>query len=54
MRKGDWQLMELKNNYYIMPTYISRQGYTHFNDQGAKVIAKMFSQALLKAYNKHH
>jgi len=52
-----WESMGGRNS---MPKWVNSnpphafKDYTHFNDQGAKVIAKMFSQALLKAYNKHH
>jgi len=54
-----WNMWESMGGKNSMPNWVNAnppmafKDYTHFNNQGAKLIAKMFSDALLKAYNKH-
>ncbi len=54
-----WNMWESMGGKNSMPNWVNAnppmafKDYTHFNNQGAKKIAKMFSDALIKAYNKH-
>lgn len=57
-RVAFWNMWESMGGKNSMPKWVNAnpphafKDYTHFNGQGAKVIAKMFSDALIKAYNK--
>ncbi len=58
-RVAFWNMWESMGGKNSMPKWVADnppkafKDYTHFNGQGAKLIAKMFSNALIRAYNKH-